>query len=409
MTDPSNSSAPEVLEFPVMREPKCPFNPPQVLIDMAVKEPVSRVRIWDGSTPWLVTGNEELRALAADERVSVNHHLPGYPAWNAGQAAAASVRPDSLINVDGAEHVRLRRMATRAFSFKRVNAMRPVIQRVTDEHIDAILAGPKSIDLVPALALPIPSLMICSLLGVPYEDHDFFEESAKGILDRYSQPEDQARHFSGLTEYMRGLVELRLEEPTEDVVSEFAELARTGEITVNEAVQTCIVLLLAGHETSANMIGLGTLAVLENPEQFAALRESDDPKVIANAVEELLRYLSIIHNGQRRIAVGDIEIAGESIKAGEGIILDFSAGNWDTRVFEEPEVLDLTRDASQHVAFGYGPHVCVGQQLARAELQIVFSTLFRRIPTLKLAVPLDEIEFKHDRLAYGVYSLPVTW
>jgi cytochrome P450 len=169
-------------------------------------------------------------------------------------------------------------------------------------------------------------------------------------------------------------------------------------------------LLIAGHETTANMIGLGVLALLQHPDELAVIRDAEDPGVIANAVEELLRYLSIIQNGQRRVAAEDIDIAGETIHAGDGIIIDLAPANWDSTVFDEPDRLYLHRaGAGRNVAFGYGRHQCVGQQLARAELQIVFSTLFRRIPTLRLAIPFDEVPFKHDRLAYGVYELPVTW
>jgi cytochrome P450 len=171
-------------------------------------------------------------------------------------------------------------------------------------------------------------------------------------------------------------------------------------------------MLIAGHETTANMIGLGIVALLCEPDKIAektAVFRGDDDAAIANAVEELLRYLSIIHTGQRRVALDDIEIGGQTIPAGDGIIIDLAPANWDGTVFPEPEVLDLARPARQHMAVGFGPHQCVGQQLARAEMVIAFRTLFRRIPTLKLAVDVDEIPFKNDRLAYGVYELPVTW
>jgi len=171
-------------------------------------------------------------------------------------------------------------------------------------------------------------------------------------------------------------------------------------------------MLIAGHETTANMIGLGIAALLRDPDTVAektAVFRGDDDAAIANAVEELLRYLSIIQNGQRRVALDDIEIAGETIRAGEGIIIDLAPANWDDSVFPGPDTLDLARPARQHMAFGFGPHQCVGQQLARAEMVIAFRTLFRRIPTLRLAVGIDEIPFKNDRLAYGVYELPVTW
>lgn len=417
MTETTTTSAaerPDIRPYPFARESRCPFNPPQEVIDRAAGRPVERVRIWDGSSPWHVTGNEELRQLATDPRVSVNEHLEGYPHWTPAMAETRAHRPRTIVSLDGDEHTRMRRLATRAFSFKRVNALRPAIQEVVDEQIDVMLAGPKPADLVRLLALPVPSRMITGLLGVPYEDHEFFEEAASGGSDTSNTAEEKTRYNRMLLDYMRIKLEEKLAgppnaDPDRGVIADYAEYLRSGDITIDEASLMCISLLIAGHETSANMIGLGTLAVLEHPDQLATLRDSNDPQVIANAVEELLRYLSIVHRSQRRIAIADIEVGGQTIRAGEGILLDFSGGNWDARAFDEPENLDLTRDSSLHLAFGFGPHGCVGQQLARAELQIVFNTLFKRVPTLALAVPLDEVPFMSDRLAYGVYSLPVTW
>lgn len=170
-----------------------------------------------------------------------------------------------------------------------------------------------------------------------------------------------------------------------------------------------VLLLVAGHETTANMIALGTLALLQNPGQLALLRDSDDPKVIASAVEELLRYLNIAHSGRRRAALEDIEFAGEVIRAGEGIIAPNDIANRDADTFPDPDRLDLTRDARRHIAFGFGVHQCLGQPLARLELEIVYGTLYRRIPTLRLATDLEDITFKHDGSVYGVYELPVEW
>lgn len=158
------------------------------------------------------------------------------------------------------------------------------------------------------------------------------------------------------------------------------------------------------------MIALGTLALLENPDQLAVLRESDDPKVVASAVEELLRYLNITHNGRRRVATEDIEIAGQVIRAGEGVIMPGDIANRDPDAFpDEPDRLDIHRNARHHVAFGFGVHQCLGQPLARMELHVVYSTLYRRIPALRLATDIDKIPFKHDASVYGVYELPVTW
>jgi cytochrome P450 len=397
-------------DYPMERSSRCPFAPPPEVMELAAVAPLSRVRIWDGSTPWLITGYEEARALFADSRVSVDDRKSGFPHWNEGMLATVDKRPRSVFTADAEEHTFYRRMLSKPFTFKRVEGLRPAIQKITDDHIDAILAGPKPAELVSALALPVPSLVICEMLGVPYEDHGFFQEHANVGLARYATAEDNMKGVMSLAKYLGNLVQAKMDNPAEDAVSDLAERVKAGEISIKEASQLASGLLLAGHETTANMIGIGVLALLENPEQLAILRDTDDPKVVANAVEELLRYLSIIQNGQRRVATEDIEIAWETIKAGEGIIIDLSPANWDPKAFPQPDQLDLQRpEADKNLAFGFGRHQCVGQQLARAELQIVFSTLLRRIPTLALAKPIDEIPFKNDKLAYGVYELPVTW
>jgi cytochrome P450 len=400
----------DIPEYPMGKASGCPFAPPPGVMALGAARPLSRVRIWDGSAPWLITGYDEVRTLFSDSRVSVDDRRPGFPHWNEGMLSTVHKRPRSVFTSDAEEHTRFRRMLSRPFTFKRVEGLRSVIQQITDEHIDAMLAGPQPADIVTALALPVPSLVISQLLGVPYEDAEFFQHHANIGLARYATGEDTAKGAVGLSKYLAKLVETKMEDPAEDAVSDLAERVKAGEISVREAAQLGTGLLIAGHETTANMIGLGVLALLQYPEQLAVLRDTDDANVIANAVEELLRYLSIIQNGQRRVAIEDIEIAGEVIRAGEGIIIDLAPANWDAKAFAESERLYLHRSgAGQHVAFGYGRHQCVGQQLARAELQIVYHTLLRRIPTLELAVPIDDIPFKHDRLAYGVYELPVTW
>jgi hypothetical protein len=201
----------------------------------------------------------------------------------------------------------------------------------------------------------------------------------------------------------------KLVNPGEDLLSSLVGRVEAGELTRAEVAQMGVLLLLAGHETTANMIALGTLALLEHPDQFALLRDGDDPKLVASAVEELLRYLNITHNGRRRVALADIEIAGHLVRAGEGLIFPNDIGNRDPNAFPEPNRLDIQRNARHHVAFGFGVHQCLGQPLARLELQVVYSVLYKRIPTLKLATGLDKIPFKHDAAVYGVYELPVTW
>jgi cytochrome P450 len=403
-------TAADAPDYPMPRAAGCPFAPPPDVMALAEARPLSRVRIWDGSTPWLVTGYEQCRELFSDSRVSVDDRVPGFPHWNAGMVATVHKRPRSVFTADGEEHTRFRRMLSKPFTFRRVENLRPTIQRITDESIDAMLAGPQPADIVTALALPVPSVVISQLLGVPYEDAEMFQHHANVGLARYATGDDTVKGAISLHKYLSQLVEKKMENPAEDAVSDLAERVKAGELSVKEAAQLGTGLLIAGHETTANMLGLGVLALLENPDQLPAIRDADDPKIVANAVEELLRYLSIIQNGQRRVALEDISIAGEVIRAGEGIIIDLAPANWDADAFTEPERLYLHRSgADRNVAFGYGRHQCVGQQLARAEMQIVFRTLFQRVPTLELAVPLEDVPFKHDRLAYGVYELPVTW
>ena len=410
LTGSTTEAISDIPDYPMVRAAGCPFAPPPEVMALSEARPLSRVRIWDGSTPWLITGYDEVRTLFSDSRVSVDDRRPGFPHWNEGMLSTVHKRPRSVFTADGEEHTRFRRMLSKPFTFKRVEGLRSAIQQITEDSIDEMLAGPKPGDIVTALELPVPSLVISQLLGVPYEDAEMFQHHANVGLARYATGEDTVKGAMSLHKYLAQLVEAKMENPAEDAVSDLAERVTAGELSVKEAAQLGTGLLIAGHETTANMIGLGVLALLQYPEQAAVLRETDDPKVVANAVEELLRYLSIIQNGQRRVAAEDIEIAGEVIRAGEGIIIDLAPANWDAKEFTEPDRLYLHRSgAGQHVAFGYGRHQCVGQQLARAELQIVLHTLLRRIPTLKLAVPIDEIPFKHDRLAYGVYELPVTW
>jgi cytochrome P450 len=393
-------------EFPMDRADGCPFDPPPRLRTLQQDAPLAKVRIWDGSTPWLVTRYAEQRALLADHRVSADQTRPGYPS-----SAPITRDEDSIgfIVMDDPEHARFRRMVTAPFAIKRVEAMRPAVQRIVDGLIDDLLAGPNPVDLVRTFALPVPSLVICELLGVPYADHDFFQSHSSNLISRSVAPEARNDAFRALHGYLDELIGRKATEPADDLMSGLTVRIAAGELNRSQAAGMGVLLLLAGHETTANMIALGTLALLENPEQMTLLRKSDDPRLVAGAVEELLRYLNITHNGRRRVALADIEIAGQTIRAGDGIIMANDIGNRDPAVFDEPDRLDLRRDARRHVAFGFGVHQCLGQPLARLELEVVYRTLYRRVPDLRLAVDFEEIPFKHDGFVYGVYELPVTW
>jgi hypothetical protein len=367
------------------------------------------VRLWDGSTPWLATRYADQRALLADRRVSADSSREGYPSQSPSLQARRS-RSRSFISMDDPEHARLRRMMTGAFTVRRIEGMRPGIQRIVDDLIDQMLAGPAPADLVAAFALPVPSLVICELLGVPYADHDFFQQASRTLINRSTPAETAMKAQDELTAYLDRLIERKLAEPGDDLLSRMSvERVATGQLTRRELAAMGVLLLIAGHETTANMIALGTYALLTHPDQLAAVRDSDDPQLIVRTVEELLRYLSIVHSGRRRVAIEDIEIAGEIIRAGEGIVLPNEIANRDTSVFPDPDRLDVQRDSRSHMAFGFGVHQCLGQPLARVELQVVYGTLYRRVPTLALAADPAQLSFKHDSVVYGLYELPVTW
>ena len=399
----------QVPQFPTPRSAKCPFNPPSELLALGDEKPLAKAKIWDGSTPWLILGHAAQRAILADPRVSVDEHRPGFPFPTRTMAETLEHRPLTIFNADGADHARFRRMMTAPFTRNRMERLRPAIQQITDQLIDEMLAGPNPTDLVKALSLPLPSLMICEVLGVPYADHEFFQEHAEVATNTELTGERSHASQQALGGYLAKLLMAKMETPGDDVLTDFAERIKAKELELPDAVMLCMVLLIAGHETSANMITLATAALLESPEQLAQLQTNQDPQFIAGAVEELLRYLTIAHLGQRRIALEDIEIEGETIKGGEGIVVPLAAGNWDPIAFPDPDRLDLTREARHHHAFAWGVHQCLGQQLARIELQVVYGTLYRRIPTLRLAVSRDELRFRGDSLAYGVYELPVAW
>ncbi|MCX5335514.1 MULTISPECIES: cytochrome P450 [unclassified Streptomyces] len=400
------ADAPAVPEFPMPRAARCPFDPPPGLKELQDQGPLAKVRLWDGSEPWLVTRYAEQRALLGDARVSSDIDRPGFPPKASSEGGEGKL---SFIMMDDPEHARLRRLVTAPFAIKKVEALRPAVQRIVDGLIDDLLAGPQPVDLVEAFALPIPSLVICELLGVPYEDHEMFQSHTKTMVSSAATPEQRNVATREIAGYLATMIGKRLAEPRDDLLSSIAGRITTGELDHQQATEMALLLLIAGHETTANMIALGTAALLEHPDQLALLRESDDPKLVASAVEELLRYLNITHQGRRRAVTEDIEIAGEVIKAGEGVIVVNEIGNRDPEAFEDPDRLDITRDARRHVAFGFGIHQCLGQPLARMELQVVYGTLYKRIPTLELACDVQDVKFKHDAFIYGVHELPVAW
>jgi len=404
------TSADVLSEYPAPRAAKCPFDPAPQIREMTREHPLGKVRIWDGSTPWFITRHADQRALLNDPRLSIDETREGYPHMTRARAASAPHHPKLITNTDPPEHTRLRRSVNAPFMVKRVEGLRPRIQELIDSLIDDMLAGPRPADLVQAIGLPVPTVVITEILGAPYRDHPLFQETSHVLISHDTTPEQAMEASQRISGYLSELLDRKIAEPGEDVVSEMGARVATGEMTRAEAINMANAILIAGHETSASMISLGTLALLRNPDQLDLLREnSGDAKFVAGAVEEILRYLTIVHTGVRRIANEDIELHGQTIRAGDGLVFDLSAADWDETAFPEPERLDLRRPARSHHAFGFGAHQCLGQSLARVELQVAYSTLYRRIPTLALAVPFEDVPFAMEGVAYGLKSLPVTW
>lgn len=387
----------------------CPFDPPAELAGIREKAAgTARVRIWDGSTPWLVTRYDDVRAALADERLSADADRAGYPAASRSRRVRSRGRRRSFIMMDGPEHARHRRMLIGEFTVRRIERLRPLVEQTVTELLDAMEAGENPTDLVQAFALPLPSLVICHLLGVPYADHAFFEARSRIMVDLTSGEEASAAASDALQDYLAGLVRARLDEPRDDVLGGMAARVAAGDLTVDEASASALLLLVAGHETTANMIALGTLTLLHHPGQLALVRDGDAAQVRA-AVEELLRVLTVTHIGRRRVATEDLEIGGVTVRAGEGVVLAAEAANRDPRQWRHPDEVDVSRGTNRHVAFGFGVHQCLGQPLARLELQIAYPALLRRFPGLRVTVPDSEIAFRDDMAVYGVHALPVAF
>ena len=394
------------LEFPVART--CPFEPPAEYRQIREEGPITKVRLPEGGQAWVVTKHEHVRQVLGDPRFSANRQHPDFPATVAGRRMIAKDDERSLIALDAPEHTQARRAVVGEFTVRRIEALRPRIQQIVDESIDRMIAGPRPADLVQALSLPVPSLVICEMLGVPYADHEFFQAHTTKMINRLIDPAARRAAFESIRDYMDDLITRKEADPPDDLLGrQIAKLRAEGSYRHSAMVSLGFLLLLAGHETTANMISLGTLVLLRNPEQLAALRSGASSTL--DAVEEMLRYFTIVDTATARLCVEDIEIGGVRIRAGEGVLALGYAANRDPEAFDDPDAFDIERGARHHVAFGFGPHQCLGQNLARTELQIVFDTLFGRLPTLELAAAVDDLPFKDDASIYGLYGLPVTW
>jgi cytochrome P450 len=387
------------LTFPLTRSG--PFDPPVEVRAMLAERPIARLRYPDGELGWMVSQHTTIREVLADQRFSARQELRSTPFSPAGGTPPA--RPGMFIGMDAPDHTRYRRLLTGQFTVHRMRQLTTHIERIAAEYLDHMAAAGPPVDLVQAYAAPIPTLVICELLGVPAGLREQFARESGEMSRQDATAEEKAKAAGAVFGHLLDLVQRKREKPTDDLLGGLVTDA--PDLTDEELTNMAFLLLGGGLDTTANMLGLGTFALLEHPGQIPAIT---DPARVDNAVEELLRYLSVVP-GTVRAALEDVELEGVQIKAGESVTVWILAGNRDPERFADPDTLDPTRNTSGHVAFGHGIHQCLGQQLARVEMRVGFPALFRRFPDLALAVAPEDVPLRTDMVIYGVHALPVTW
>ncbi|ORV85973.1 cytochrome [Mycobacterium interjectum] len=389
--------------LPVPRPGQCPLAPPSEFVQWREQPGLQRA-MFQGNPVWVVSRYHDIRVALVDPRLSAKTIPDSIMPTDADNKV-----PVMFARTDDPEHHRLRRMMTANFTFRRCESMRPHIQEMVDHYLGQMVDNGAPADLVREFALPVPSMVIALLLGVPPEDLELFQRNTTKGLDQKSTDAEKGQAFGAMYAYIEELVERKLREPGDDLISRLVtDYVATGQLDRATTAMSSVIMMQAGHETTANMISLGTVALLEHPEVFERLGQTDDPAVIANIVEELMRYLSIVHSQVDRVATEDLLIGGQLIRAGEFVMMNLPAGNWDPEFVDNPESFECGRNPRGHLGFGYGVHQCIGANLARVEMQVAFATLARRLPGLRLAVAPGELRFK-DANIYGMKELPVSW
>ena len=389
-------------------------NPFALFADVRRRGAVHPVTLVDGHDAWLVVRYDEALAVLNDQRLSKDMHAA--LAANAGVVAEGLPGPAfarHMLTVDPPDHTRLRRLASSAFSPRRIEALRPRIQAVVDELLDGIAAegADSRVDLVSRFAFPLPFTVICELLGVPETDRAALGRGLTGLLVPTSTAEQYAEAklaSDAVVTLLEQLVEVKTGSPGDDLVSALIA-ARDGNerLDTRELLSTIFQLIVAGHDTTASFIGNSLVALFRNPGQLALLRE--DPGRLETALEEFLRFDAPVPHSTFRYALEPVELGGVTIPAGAQVIISLAAANDDEHTYDHPEVLDIDRPVARHLAFGHGIHHCLGAPLARLEGNLALGTLLRRFPHLRLAVADDELRWAHgDGLVLrGLSELPV--
>jgi len=394
--------------LPLPREKKCPFGPAPEVAEIREQGQLVKVTCPTGIDAWLVTRYADVREVMGDPQRFSNH------SGQAGHVLAnmpptLPIEEGDFFRMDGPDHVRFRRVFAPAVStVKRVELFRPMVQRTVDDLLDGLSDVTGPVDLHDRFSKPLTSTVIAELLDVPDADRNLFRRAAETLFSGNTDVDDLAAAEFPLFEYVYGAVAKRKTAPGEDALSVLVTRGQDAErpFTDVELIKMAASLLVAGYDTTASMITYGMLALLDRPEQYTLLR--DNPATVPSAVEEIVRLLGV-GAGLLRVATVDTEIGGTPIAAGDYVVVAIQAANHDPAQFADPERLDVTRKPNAHIGFGHGPHQCVGQQIARLELSTVLATLPRRVPSLRLAVPFGEVQFKTETAVCGPITLPVSW
>jgi cytochrome P450 len=374
-------------------------DPYSVHARLRAQHPVAQVIMPGGTPAWLITGYAEGRAALTDPRL-----LKMPKDWRPDADSPFAALDLHLLNSDPPDHERLRKLVNKAFTARRVEQLRPRITAITEELLDDMSAR-QQVDLLTAFAFPLPVTVICELLGVPVADRDQFRAWSATIVSETVSPEVSHAHATAMLGYFRDLLAARRRAPADDLLSALISARDdTDRLSENELLSMAWLLLVAGHETTVNLIGSGVLALLLHPGELARLRA--DPALLGGAVEELLRYVSPVNDATFRFTGEPVDLGGVHI--GPGVVLvSLSGANRDPSRYADPEGLDVGRDSTGHLAFGHGIHYCVGAPLARLEAEIAFGALLERFGSMTLAVPASELRWRPSSLIHGLESLPV--
>ncbi|MFE5587513.1 cytochrome P450 [Kitasatospora sp. NPDC056531] len=382
--------------------------PIRELDDLRETRPVAPVALPDGTSAWLLTRHADVRQALFDPVFS-NRVMPAMP--NMPQNEVTAIMNESLVGMDPPEHTRLRKLVSRAFTVKRIDALRPRIAELVGELITKMEAMPQPVNLVENFSVPFPVQVICELLGVPSTDEHNFREWADTLLgDWMTDPVKRDEAALRFREYFTALIETKRAEPGDDLITALIAASDEGDkLTEREIVHLCVGMLINGYETTANAIGMFVLVLKRHPEQFAQLIANPDG--VPAAVEELLRFVQTgtSGTGQPKITKQEVVLSGVTIPAGALILPGTGAANRDPRVFTDPDTLDLTRAENPHLSLGGGLHHCLGAWLARVELQEALLGLIQRMPNVEIAVPESELKMKPFSALRGLQELPVTW